>query len=63
MEGQALSTFARIVRRWTNPAPGFAIDAEIVAAAALLSAALVIGLATAADYGLTVDEWPGSPRR
>src|SRR5213075_825159 len=48
---------ARIVRRWTNPAPGFAIDAEIVAAAALLSAALVIGLATAADYGLTVDEF------
>ena len=32
-------------------------DAEIVAAAALLSAVLVIGLATAADYGLTVDEF------
>jgi hypothetical protein len=33
------------------------IDAEIVAAAALLSAVLVVGLATAADYGLTVDEF------
>ncbi len=32
-------------------------DAEIVAAAALLSAVLVVGLATAADYGLTVDEF------
>src|SRR3981081_1878118 len=37
--------------------PGRAIDAEIVAAAALLSAVLVVGLATAADYGLTVDEF------
>jgi hypothetical protein len=36
---------------------GRTIDAEIVAAAALLSAVLVIGLATAADYGLTVDEF------
>jgi hypothetical protein len=33
------------------------IDAEIVAAAGLLSAVLVVGLATAADYGLTVDEF------
>jgi hypothetical protein len=32
-------------------------DAEIVAAVALLSAVLVVGLATAADYGLTVDEF------
>ncbi len=32
-------------------------DAEIVVAAALLSAVLVVGLATAADYGLTVDEF------
>jgi hypothetical protein len=37
--------------------PPFAIDAEIVAAAALLSAVLVVGLATVADYGLTVDEF------
>jgi hypothetical protein len=37
--------------------PGSAIDAEIVAVAALLSAVLVVGLATAADYGLTVDEF------
>jgi hypothetical protein len=33
------------------------VDAEIVSAAALLSAVLVVGLATAADYGLTVDEF------
>jgi hypothetical protein len=33
---------------------GRAIDTEIVAAAALLSAVLVVGLATVADYGLTV---------
>jgi hypothetical protein len=53
-----LPTFHSVVRRWTSkPAPGFAIDAEIVAAAALLSAALVVGLATAADYSLTVDEF------
>jgi len=36
---------------------GFLLDAEIVAAAALLSAAAVIGLATAADYGFSVDEF------
>jgi hypothetical protein len=53
-----LSLLQSIVRRWTTkPAPGLAIDAEIVAAAALLGAALVVGLATAADYGLTVDEF------
>jgi hypothetical protein len=46
-----------VLRRLKEPAPGFAIDAEIVVAAALLSAALVVGLATAADYGLTVDEF------
>ena len=36
---------------------GRPIDAEIVAAAALLSAVLVVGLVTAPDYGLTVDEF------
>jgi hypothetical protein len=35
----------------------FAVDAEIAAAAAVLGAVLVVGLATAADYGLTVDEF------
>jgi hypothetical protein len=43
------------LQRWTEA--GRAIDTEIVAAAALLSAVLVVGLATAADYGLTVDEF------
>jgi NAD(P)-dependent dehydrogenase (short-subunit alcohol dehydrogenase family) len=43
------------LQRWMEP--GRAIDAEIVAAAALLSAVLVVGLATTADYGLTVDEF------
>jgi hypothetical protein len=40
---------------WTEL--GRPVDAEIIAAAALLSAVLVVGLATAADYGLTVDEF------
>jgi hypothetical protein len=40
-----------------KPAPGVAVDTEIVAAAALLSAVLVVGVSTAADYGLTVDEF------
>jgi hypothetical protein len=34
-----------------------AVDSELLLAAALLSAATVVGLATAADYGLTVDEF------
>jgi hypothetical protein len=50
-----LATPPSLLQRWTNPP--FAIDAEIVAAAALLSAVLVVGLATVADYGLTVDEF------
>jgi hypothetical protein len=57
IEGQALSIFPGIVRRCSNPVPALAIDAEIIAATVLLSAALVVGLATAADYGLTVDEF------
>ncbi len=44
---------ANASQRWTKSR----IDAEIVAAAALLSAVLVVGLATVADYGLTVDEF------
>jgi hypothetical protein len=46
-----------VLRRWSRPAGGVAIDAEIIIAAALLTAALVIGISTAADYGLTVDEF------
>ena len=42
-------------QRWTKRRSG--IDAELVAAAALLSAVLVLGLATAGDYGFTVDEF------
>jgi len=45
------------VARGRKGAPRFAIDAEIIAAAALLSAVLAVGLLTAADYGLTVDEF------
>ena len=33
------------------------VDAEHLLAGALLSAVLVVGLATAADYGITVDEF------
>jgi hypothetical protein len=46
-----------IFNRWTKRGPGAAIDVEIVAAAALLSAALIIGLSTAADYGISIDEF------
>lgn len=52
-----MPTFHSVFRRWTDRAPGFAIDAEVIAAAALLTAVLVVGLSTAADYGLTVDEY------
>ena len=45
----------RPVSRRMKPVP--AIDAEIVASAALWAAALVIGLSTARDYGLTTDEF------
>jgi hypothetical protein len=45
----------RAASRWIKPIA--AIDAETLAAAALLGAALVIGLSTAADYGLTIDEF------
>ena len=46
-----------IFNRWTKRGPDAAIDVEIVAAAALLSAALIIGLSTAADYGISIDEF------
>src|SRR3979490_2624073 len=46
-----------MLRRWTRPAAGITIDAEIIVAAALLTAALVVGLSTAADYGFAVDEF------
>jgi hypothetical protein len=36
---------------------GLSLDAEIVVAVAVLSAAVVIGLTTAADYGFSVDEF------
>ena len=52
-----MPTFQNFLRRGTNRGPGFAIDTEIAAAAALLSAVLVIGLSTVADYGLTIDEF------
>ena len=50
-----MATFPSPFQRWTKRCPG--IDAELVAAAALLSAVLVLGLATAGDYGFTVDEF------
>jgi hypothetical protein len=50
-----LATSPSRLQPWTES--GRTIDAEIIAAAALLGAVLVVGLATAADYGLTVDEF------
>jgi hypothetical protein len=52
-----MPTFSDALRRLGNRAPGAAIDAEIIAAAALLGAVLVVGVVTAADYALTVDEF------
>ena len=49
--------FSDALRRLGNRAPGAAIDGEIIAAAALLGAVLAVGLATATDYPLTVDEF------
>jgi hypothetical protein len=45
------------LRRLGDRTPRAAIDAEIVTAAALLGAVLVLGVTTAADYALTVDEF------
>ena len=56
-EGQELPKFSDALRRLGNRAPGAAIDGEIIAAAALLGAVLAVGLATATDYPLTVDEF------
>jgi hypothetical protein len=52
-----MPTFSNALRRLGDRTPGAAIDAEIIAAAALLGIVLVLGLATAADYALTVDEF------
>jgi hypothetical protein len=52
-----LPTFSDSLRRLGNRAPRAAIDAEIITAAALLGAVLVLGVTTAADYALTVDEF------
>jgi hypothetical protein len=41
----------------TAGAPGRTLGADVVAGIALLVIALVVGLATAGDYGLTVDEF------
>jgi hypothetical protein len=43
------------VARGRKGALRFAIDAEVIAAAALLRAVLAVGLLTAADFGLSVD--------
>jgi hypothetical protein len=52
-----LPTFSSVVRRLGDRVRGAAVDAEFIAAAAVLSAVLAVGLATAGDYGLTVDEF------
>jgi hypothetical protein len=52
-----LLIFHGAVPRESKRALRFSIDPEVIVAIALLSAALVVGLSTAADYGLTVDEF------
>jgi hypothetical protein len=46
-----------VCRGLGRPSRRLAVDAEILATAALLSSALVIGLATVGDYGMSVDEF------
>jgi hypothetical protein len=52
-----LRIFSSAISRWRKSTPRSWLDAEIIASVALLSAALVVGLSTVADYGLTVDEF------
>jgi hypothetical protein len=52
-----LPTLFDLLRSLTRRRRGRAIDGEIVLTAALLAAVLVVGLLTAADYGVTVDEF------
>ncbi|HKA79269.1 MAG TPA: hypothetical protein VKD43_04510 [Xanthobacteraceae bacterium] len=52
-----MPTLHAAFRRWSSRAAGFAVDTEIVAAVALLTAVLVVGLSTVTDYGFTVDEF------
>jgi len=44
-----------LFQRWGDRTAS--IDAELMLTAAVLGAALVVGLATASDYGLSVDEF------
>jgi hypothetical protein len=53
----SLPTFHNVVARPMSQTSGPLIGTERLAVAALLGAVLVVGLATAADYGLTVDEF------
>jgi hypothetical protein len=41
----------------TSRTKSFAIDGEVIVGAAILAVALVVGLATAGDYGITIDEF------
>src|SRR5262245_51845387 len=56
-EDQTLPTLHAAFRRWSSRAAVFVVDTEIVAAVALLTAVLVVGLSTVTDYGFTVDEF------
>ena len=53
----SLPTFHNVFGGPTSQTSGSLIGTERLAVAALLSAVLVVGLATAAHYGLTVDEF------
>jgi hypothetical protein len=46
-----------VSKKHAAPASRFSLDAEILTAAAVLGAALVVGLVTAADYGISIDEF------
>ena len=46
-----------LFERWRKRESGVSVDAEIIAAIVVLTATLVVGLSTAADYGVGIDEF------
>jgi hypothetical protein len=52
-----LTILRSLFERWRKRASGVSVDAEIIASIVVLTATLVVGLATAADYGVGIDEF------
>jgi hypothetical protein len=52
-----LTILRSLFERWRKRAWGVSVDAEIIASIVVLTATLVVGLSTAADYGVGIDEF------